>query len=237
VTKPAPRLGRRESEPHSAEINYMHDVFTTNYPGGRVLWDLHHYFIVDGVKHDIQFDISFFKDFQLDKDLSSYDASKFGNKVPDLAINVLSKGTWRDDIGLHVDLCRVVGIPAYMIFLPYPVAGFPFSPPFLRIYFLQDDGNYGIRELRSLSLDRSGGLVLDNFVDLSPVLYLKVGLIEKERVYYPDFREYRLVFLDEGTGEILKTKLEVVVEEKDEVIKEKDRIIAELKSKLKENIK
>ncbi|MHA1370170.1 MAG: hypothetical protein ACTSRA_10700, partial [Promethearchaeota archaeon] len=38
VTKPAPRLGRRESEPHSAEINYMHDVFTTNYPGGRVLW-------------------------------------------------------------------------------------------------------------------------------------------------------------------------------------------------------
>ncbi|MHA1697504.1 MAG: hypothetical protein ACTSWN_01545 [Promethearchaeota archaeon] len=265
INRPAPRLGRRESEPHSAEINYMHDVFTTNFPDGRVLWDLHHYFIVDGIKRDIQFDISFFKDFQLDEDLSSYDASNFGNRVPDLAINVLSKGTWHDDIGLHVDLCRAIGIPVYIIFLPYPVAGFPYSPPFLRVYSLQDDGNYSIRELRSLSVDRTGGLVLESFIDLSPVLSLKVGLIEKERFYYHRLREYRLIFLDVRSGDTLKTRLETSIKEKEEVIKEKEealkekeaalrerdeiikekeealkekeRIITELKAKLKENMK
>ncbi|MHA1765802.1 MAG: hypothetical protein ACTSVK_06020, partial [Promethearchaeota archaeon] len=39
-----PRLGRRESEPHSAEVSYLYDVLRTNFPDDRVMWDLHHYF-------------------------------------------------------------------------------------------------------------------------------------------------------------------------------------------------
>ena len=56
-----PRLGRRESEPHSAEVTYLHDVLTTNFPEHRTMWDLHHYFKKEGAEFDIQFDISFFK--------------------------------------------------------------------------------------------------------------------------------------------------------------------------------
>ena len=61
-----PRLGRRESEPHSAEITYIHDILTTNFPTGRAVWDLHHYFLgikdpLKGKEIDIQFDVSFFK--------------------------------------------------------------------------------------------------------------------------------------------------------------------------------
>jgi hypothetical protein len=60
-----PRLGRRESEPHSSEITYIHDVLTANFPESRTVWDLHHYFTgekppLKGKKIDIQFDISFF---------------------------------------------------------------------------------------------------------------------------------------------------------------------------------
>ena len=54
-----PRLGRRESEPHSQEIMYLYDVLSTNFPESRTLWDLHHYFAVNGTEFDIQFDISF----------------------------------------------------------------------------------------------------------------------------------------------------------------------------------
>src|SRR5271157_3610046 len=39
-----PRIGRRESEPHSAEVSYLHDVLEANFEGSRVFWDLHHYF-------------------------------------------------------------------------------------------------------------------------------------------------------------------------------------------------
>ncbi|MGV9205049.1 MAG: hypothetical protein ACOC44_13640 [Promethearchaeia archaeon] len=61
-----PRLGRRESEPHSAEVTYIHDVLTSNFPESRTIWDLHHYFIgrkgpLKGQKIDIQFEISFFE--------------------------------------------------------------------------------------------------------------------------------------------------------------------------------
>ncbi|MHA1369489.1 MAG: hypothetical protein ACTSWN_14320 [Promethearchaeota archaeon] len=206
----APRLGRRESEPHSEEVNYIHDILESNYPDGRVFWDLHHYFGYRGQILDILFDISFFKDFKLDTDLDSYDASYFNNRKPDMAINILSKSTWRDDIGLHMEICRIVGIPRYIIFLPHLIEGFPFLPPFLRVYYLIDDGNYHIKELTALSIKRSGELVKKNFLDISPVLPLKVGLMEKERLCFPNYTEYRLIFLNTDTGELLKTKLEQV---------------------------
>jgi len=55
-----PRLGRRESEPQSEDITYLYDVLMTNFPNSRALWDLHHYFLINGNEIDLQFDISFF---------------------------------------------------------------------------------------------------------------------------------------------------------------------------------
>ena len=59
------RLGRRESEPHSAEVSYLFEVLSTNYPSHRTLWDLHHYFGNDREQFDIQFDISLFLNFSI----------------------------------------------------------------------------------------------------------------------------------------------------------------------------
>ncbi|RMG22040.1 MAG: hypothetical protein D6732_26325 [Methanobacteriota archaeon] len=95
---PKPRLGRRECEPHSDEINYLYDVLSTNYPEDRTLWDLHHYFLIEGEKIDIQFDISYFKGMQIPYRISSYDAQKFNHRVPTMAIISFlhrpSKMTW-----------------------------------------------------------------------------------------------------------------------------------------------
>ena len=55
-----PRIGRRESEPHSFEVSNLHDILTSNFPEHHALWDLHHYFKLEGEEIDIQFDISFF---------------------------------------------------------------------------------------------------------------------------------------------------------------------------------
>ncbi len=95
-----PRLGRRESEPHSHEITYLYDALTHNYPNYRIIWDLHHYFSFQGERLDIQFDISFFMDLDIPitYDLSSYNAEKYGNKVPTLAINILSNSTYGKDL-------------------------------------------------------------------------------------------------------------------------------------------
>ena len=92
-----PRLGRRESEPHSIEITYLYNVLKTNFIKSRVMWDLHHYFIYKGEKIDLQYDISFFKDFDLPDALPSYESKEHNNKIPDLAVNILSKSTWRKD--------------------------------------------------------------------------------------------------------------------------------------------
>ena len=48
-----PRLGRRESEPHSDEISYLYDFLTANFPNDKTTWDLHHYFEKDDLKIDI----------------------------------------------------------------------------------------------------------------------------------------------------------------------------------------
>ncbi|NMC08243.1 MAG: hypothetical protein GYA24_23760, partial [Candidatus Lokiarchaeota archaeon] len=48
-----PRIGRRESEPHSAEISYLHDVLTVNFPQHHAIWDLHHYFTLENEEIDV----------------------------------------------------------------------------------------------------------------------------------------------------------------------------------------
>ena len=180
-----PRLGRRESEPHSAEVTYMQDVLSQNFPEGRVLWDLHHYFIgksgpIKGKEVDIQFDISFFKDYTIPYTLSSYKSENYDYKVPDLAVNVLSKTTWRNDLSENVDVCKNLEIPVYAIFSPYSVASSIYNPPFLRVFILEEDGSYREEELREFTLKVGETSILENMIDHEMFCHMKSNEVDSD---------------------------------------------------------
>ena len=88
--------------------------------------------------------------------ISSFHASKYQNRVPTLTINVLSRGTWRNDLSDTLDYCRLLKIPIYAVFSPYNVATRPYKPPFLRCYILRPNGSYLQQELREITLKAGG---------------------------------------------------------------------------------
>ncbi|MHA1697719.1 MAG: hypothetical protein ACTSWN_02645, partial [Promethearchaeota archaeon] len=217
------RVGRRESQPHSSAIIYLADVLTSNFPRDTVLWDLHHYFELTGNKTvDIQFDISYFHGFKIEHELSSYHASRYGGRVPDLAINILSKSTYRDDVGVHVDQCRLLKIPLYVIFSPYHVASSIYKPPFLRAYLLTDDGNYEIKEVHGVSVDDRGSVLVDNVLDVTRLVPFKIGLLKRSAVHESGEALYYLVLFDAETMTIYPTRAE-----KEKARAEKERARAE----------
>jgi Uma2 family endonuclease len=202
-----PRIGRRESEPHSEEVTYIRDVLSFSYPLGRATWDLHHYFQVDGEEIDLELDVSFFKEWTFPGKLSSYRASEHGNRVPDLAVNILSKGTWRADVGEHVDLCRLIKIPAYAIFSPYHVASRTYKPPFLRVYLMDEHGRYQFNELREITVKAGGEVNWAATIDCGSHLPFKLGLMEIQgEKHEKGWPLYRLVFLDPAARKTLIRK-------------------------------
>ena len=146
-----PRVGRRESEPHSYEISYLFDLLTSNFPKDRAFWDLHHYFKIEGEEDERCFDISWFRDFYLPDEQSYYKSWEHNDRIPNLVINVLSHSTWSKDISEIVDFCKILKIPTYIVYAPYHVATRIYKPPFLRIYQLKDDGHYDIQDCRQVS--------------------------------------------------------------------------------------
>nr|MDO8087749.1 Uma2 family endonuclease [Candidatus Sigynarchaeum springense] len=205
-----PRLGRRESEPHSAEVTYLYDVLRSNFPQDRVTWDLHHYFIVEGEEIDVVFDVSLFKGMSLPVQLSSYRAAEFGGRVPDLAINVMSKSTWRSDVGEHVDLCHMLKIPVYVIYAPFHVASRPYKPPFLRAYVADERGEYQARELRDVALKSGKEVNWDATIDCGGHLPFKLGLQELEGAKHEKgWQLYRLVIINPRERTIFRSKLEM----------------------------
>ncbi|MHA1792390.1 MAG: hypothetical protein ACTSVI_07075 [Promethearchaeota archaeon] len=98
-------------------------MLTTNFPSSRTIWDLHHNFDINAIKGriDLQFDVSFFKDWNYPPTLSSYKASEHENMAPDIAINILFKSTWALDLSEHVDLCELLKIPIYIVFSAFNV--------------------------------------------------------------------------------------------------------------------
>ncbi|MGQ4875646.1 MAG: Uma2 family endonuclease [Promethearchaeia archaeon] len=213
-----PRLGRRESEPHSREVTYIYDVLKTNFPEGRALWDLHHYFIgtkgaMKGKRIDLQFDVSFFKDFQIPYTLTSYDALKFNGRVPDFVVNILSKSTWRADLSENVDICKDLGIPVYVVFSPYKVTSKVYHPPFLRAYILKDEV-YQQMELREITLKEGGEIKKDNIIDISDILPFRLGLMQLKQKHEGDQPLYRLIFLH-------PSELKIFPSSKDKLLKEK----------------
>ena len=200
-----PRLGRRESEPHSDEINYIYDVITANFPGDRAMWDLHHYFTIDNVEVDIVFDVSYFKDMQLPTRLSSYRAKEFNNRIPTMVINVLSKSTWRADIGEHVDYCRKLKIPIYIVYPSHHIANKYYRPPFLRAYIIQANGEYYIEELHETTID--GENIKPNaIIDVSKYVPFRLGLQKRLITHESNEELYRLIFLDPKKFEVFQTK-------------------------------
>ena len=242
-----PRLGRRESEPHSAEVTHLYDALTTNFPKGRAVWDLHHYFkgikgVFKGKKIDIQFDVSFFKDLTISHMLSSFKSRDHEGRIPDIAINVLSKSTWRNDLSENVDTCKDLGIPLYVVFSPYKVTSKRYYPPFLRVYILQDDGSYKQEELRNITLEEDGTIIKENIIDLHDRLPFSLGLMRLKQEYEGEQSLYRLILIDPSEPRIFPTKTEKVekqlkekdkkLEEKDKKLEEKDKEIERLKARL-----
>ncbi|MHA1695795.1 MAG: hypothetical protein ACTSUG_11055 [Candidatus Helarchaeota archaeon] len=221
------RIGRRESEPHSEEVSYMYDVLTTNFPDSRTFWDLHHYFkLEDGTEIDLQFDISFCKGLILKKALSSYDPSQFNGRIPDMAINILSKSTWRIDLLDHGDYCEKVKIPYYIVFTPYDTVGKLYSPPFMRVFHLEND-KYVHFDIRDIALKEGEEEMIDNtkIVDLGNKLPFRIGLMERKKSHIKCGKLYRLVFFDKENDILLKT---IAEKERERAEKERERAEKEM---------
>jgi Uma2 family endonuclease len=214
-----PRLGRRESEPHSAEVTYLFDVLRANFPADRPMWDLHHYFTleVDGSPKecDVQFDISYFKDFDISNELPSYRASEHGNRVPTMAVNVLSKRTWRDDLSDNMETCQLLKIPLYVVFAPYHVATWQYEPPFLRAYYLDESGFYRPHDLKSI-IGKEGETLKPesseaNVLNVSHLVPFRIGLIERVTKYKGGLPTYRMVLVHPSQPRIMETSMQIAV--------------------------
>jgi Uma2 family endonuclease len=221
-----PRLGRRESEPHSDEINYLYDVLTTNFPDDRAMWDLHHYFTVDDLKIDLQFDVSYFKDMHIPERLSSYKAEKYNGRVPNMAINVLSKSTWKTDIGENLDYCRRLQIPLYIVFPTYHIATKLYEPPFVRAYILQPDGEYHIEELRQITIDgekRKSEAV----IDISQIVPFRLGLQKRNVSHESNKPLFRVILLHPDKFQVYLTKTEKAQEQAEKAQEQAEKALHE----------
>lgn len=228
-----PRLGRRESEPHSTEITYLYNVLTTNFPNDRTVWDLHHYFKKDGKELDIQFDITYFKDLQIPYTLISYHAEKFDNRVPTMAINILSKSTWRSDLAEKLDYCRLLKIPLYVLFASYHVATEIYRPPFARAYILQENGEYKIHELREITVSVSGEFVSDAIIDTSNVVPFRLGIQKRKQTHQVEEPLYRLVLIQPEKKNLLLTENEKnkqIINQQRKKIENLEKEVQELKN-------
>ena len=226
------RIGRRESEPHSEEVSYMYDVLTTNFPNSRTFWDLHHYFKIDDEEIDLQFDISFFRNFILKEAVSSFKAEEFNGRIPDLVINILSKSTWRIDLLEHVEYCEKLKIPYYIVFTPYDVIKKLYKPPFLRVYFLKNN-KYEHFDFRDITLIEGEYNNIDStkIIDLGESIPFRIGLMERKRRHLKRGKLYRLVFFDKEKDIMLKSSIEKAIE-----IAEKERRRAEEERKRAEHL-
>ncbi|MHA1395462.1 MAG: hypothetical protein ACTSRZ_18320, partial [Promethearchaeota archaeon] len=210
--KNPPRLGRRESEPHSIEITRIYDILNTNFKNGRTTWDLHHYFTLGDKKIDIQFDVSYFKNLKIDYTLTSYRAEKYNNRIPDLAINILSKNTYLKDFSIHLEQIELLKIPVYIIFSSFNFNIDLYKPPFLRAYILEKSGDYKLRTLKEVSIDESGNLIKQNLIDLRPHLSFMVGIKRSNLKHETNTYNYDMIILDAETLKPYKTSEEILRE-------------------------
>ena len=145
-----------------------------------------------------------------------------------MAINVLSKSTWNNDLSEKVDLCKDIGIPVYAVFSPYEVTRRRYRPPFLRVLILQDNGMYKQEELNKITLEEGGTIIEENVIDVQDRLPFSLGLMRLKQEHEGGQSLYRLVLIDPSEPRIFPTKMEKKLEEKD---KEIERLKTQLKMK------
>ena len=175
-------------------VSFIHDVLTENFPEDRTFWDLHHYFQIDDSELDIQFDVSYFRNFPDQKTYSSYKASEHNNRIPDFTVNVLSTRTGQRDLSDIPARCEMVKIPYYVVFAPYKVATQPFHPPFLRAYIWEETA-YIYKDCRVIAkiegneeINPEGLMTLTN-------LPFRFGLEQCLRLHSDNQKLYRLIFV------------------------------------------
>jgi Uma2 family endonuclease len=229
-----PRVGRRESEPHSYEISYIFDVLSTNFPNDRTFWDLHHYFRIEGEEDERCFDISWFRNFQLPEEQSYYKAWDHNNRIPDLVINVLSHSTWMKDISEIVDFCKEVKIPTYIVYAPYHIANRLYKPPFLRIYQLKDDGHYDYRDCRIAAKTPSNlEINQDALISLGSKYPFLIGLEQLPKKHANGSDRFRLIFVNPNSKSQYLNSLDI----KEQKIQDQQIEIQKLKDQLNRNNK
>ncbi|MHA1341368.1 MAG: hypothetical protein ACTSRZ_16905 [Promethearchaeota archaeon] len=191
------------------EITWIYDILKTNFKNDRTTWDLHHYFTLGDKKIDIQFDVSYFKNLKIDYTLTSYRAEKYNNRIPDLAINILSKNTYLKDFSIHLEQIELLKIPVYIIFSSFNFNIDLYKPPFLRAYILEESGEYKIRTLKEVSIDENGNLIKKNLIDLRPHLSFMVGVKRSDMEHETNTYNYDMILLDAETLKPYKTSLEI----------------------------
>ena len=137
--------------------------------------------------------------------LSSYKVKDFDNRIPLLAVNVLSKSTWKSDLSENVDLCKILGIPVYVVFSPFFVTSMIYRPPFLRVYVLLEDSSYRQLELRKITMVEGGEMDPDAVIAVGDFLPFRFGLMELTRKHSEGMSLYRLILIAPDELRILPT--------------------------------
>ncbi|MHA1819170.1 MAG: hypothetical protein ACTSVC_01770, partial [Promethearchaeota archaeon] len=150
-------------------------------------------------------DISFFEDFKLDYLLYNYKSSEHNNRIPLVIINLMSRSTWRKDIGFVVDKCRSIKVPFYIIFSMYKLKVDDYDPPFLRIYeYNASIDNYRIYEIRDYAKEEGKLEINEDYLYSHKSLPFRVGL-EKLKIGTPDTKNLARLLL------VKKEKLEELI--------------------------
>ena len=205
---PPPRLGRRESEPHSSEVNYLWKVLQRNFPNDRVMRDTPHLFLLGNKEITLLPDISFFENLIIPEKIGSYDAIEYNNRKPILVINILTRRTWRKDFADNLEKCRRLKIPIYIVFFAYPIENGIYPYPFLRIYHLESDGEYKSMELTDPTFDGDELVNPEAILDCGEILPFRIGLMRLKEVFQTGEALYRMVLVKKDTVELFQTETE-----------------------------
>jgi len=204
-----PRLGRRDSLPHTNQIEYIGSVLKANFPNDTVLTDLWHYFQVGNYIEKFVPDIAFYKDFKLDNLIKSYKSIEHNNKIPLVVINMMSHSTWKNDVSEIVQKCLRVGIAFYIIYTMYSIDVEENNPPFLRIYeYNEERGEYDITEIREYAKYEESEDIYEKALYSNDKLPFRIGL-EKTLGKSDGERVSRLLIVDKKELKKLLSKDEI----------------------------
>jgi hypothetical protein len=192
------------------EVNRLHDVLKTHFPGDRVIRDLHHHFTLleksgTRTRYDLIFDITFFQNLEIPYLMEDYQAAEHGNRIPTMAINIPTAHTWHVDMSGYVDACKALRIPLYIVFEAFQVTKQLPDPPFLRAYYFDKKGNHVHVDLRHAVMKEGESMdptsITGGLLEFEGIVPFRVGLMETKGKVLSDWGElvptYGLVLVTE----------------------------------------